>query len=154
KGLDRATNPSGFIQFVTRAKWILDPADSENFAGNLTGNTIPGPLSGGVAPPPRTVLGQMSQCDDHVPSNGIGAQGAVQNTQANLHGLILGPTGSANSTVTLFHTAAAPTALCPAGGKIDHGFMLNWANASTATTAQDDIANFFKDGTLPPASRP
>ncbi|MCA1825728.1 MAG: hypothetical protein LC689_02165 [Myxococcales bacterium] len=153
---DKETHPSGFIQFVTVAKWILDPADPENFAGNLLTNTIPSPLSGGVAPPGRTALSQMSQCDDHVPSTGLISTSppATFNTQANLTGLILGLPPSTTSGATLFKTtAAADPAFCPAGGEIDHGFLLDWTNnAPAATAAQDDATKFFKDGTLPPAT--
>jgi hypothetical protein len=144
-GKDKTSNPSGFIQFVTATKWILDPADPENFAQNLLTNTIPGPLSGGVAPPGRTAIQQISNCDDHVPTS----------FQVNLASLLkLGPTGPTTSTTTLFTAATAPSAFCPTGGQIDHGFLLNWSNSATATAAQDDIANFLKDGTLPPPTRP
>ncbi|MGZ6142783.1 MAG: hypothetical protein ACXWLM_05570, partial [Myxococcales bacterium] len=139
------SNASGYLQFLTVAKWILDPADPENFARNLLTNTIPGPLSGGVAPPGRTALQQISLCDDHVPTG-------FQLNLASLTGL--GPVDATHSTTTLFETGAAATTACPTGHGIEHGFLLDWAVPATATSAQDDFANFFKDGTLPPPSRP
>ena len=146
RNLDKETHPAAYIQFLTTAKWVLDPADPENFAQNLLTNTIPGPLSGGVAPPARTAIQQFAQCDDHVPTA----------FQVNLAALIgLGPTGPTTSTTTLFHTSAAPDpATCPTGGQIAHGFLNDWSAATTATNAQDDVANFFAAGTLPPPTRP
>src|SRR5205807_1302920 len=113
--------------FVTSAKWILDPMDPENFAQNLLTNTIPGPLSGGVAPPGRTAIQQISQCDDHVPTP----------FQVNLASLLkLGPTSSTTSTVTLFtDSTSAPSAFCPTGGKIEHGFLLDWDTGNNGTGA-------------------
>src|SRR5439155_15556285 len=71
KGLDKATNPSGYLQFVNTAKWILDPAEPLNFAQHLIVDTLsfPAPLSAlAPAPATRPTLGQWALCDDTVPN--------------------------------------------------------------------------------------
>ncbi|HEY6908537.1 MAG TPA: hypothetical protein VI356_04150 [Myxococcales bacterium] len=132
-----APGSAAFLQFVQVAKWVLDPADPENFAENLARKTLPSPLLGGAAPPPRPVLGQMALCDQVVPNA----------FSLNLYGEAgLPTTGGANSAAASFTTfAAGPGAACP-GNAVDHAFLL----ASPA--AQSDIADFFL-GTPPPPLR-
>src|SRR5262249_17063774 len=74
-GIDRVTNPSGFLQFLTVAKTVIDPADPINFAGHLTANTLPnllpplgGNVNGTVPQTPKQVLTQIANCDDVVPN--------------------------------------------------------------------------------------
>ncbi len=153
--LDKATNPSGYLQFLTVAKWVIDPADPLNFAAVLAANTLPfpDPTLNAIAPAPATrpTISQMAVCDDTVP-NGFTLQ---------LQGLIgLGPKTSSTGTATTFASAVSPpSTACPSGGAVKHGFITNWKDyPSTATSpitlqAQDDIAAFFSAGTLPPNSR-
>lgn len=140
------SNSSGYLQFLTTAKWVLDPADPENFAQNISASTIPSPLSGGVAPPGRGTLQQISVCDDHVPTT----------YQLNLASLLgLGPADASHSTASLWSALTAPSATCSTGGQIEHGFLLDWNVPAVAGQAQDDFANFFVSSTnLPPPARP
>jgi hypothetical protein len=149
KGLDRASNPSGYLQFLTVAKWVLDPAEPLNFAPNLAANTIsfPAPLAGLVpAPATRPVIGQMALCD--------GTVGNPFNLE--LYQLIgLGPASASVGTMTTFVKGGA--ASCPTNA-VTHGFITGWATWGTGPTsitqqAQDDIAAFFAAGTLPPNLR-
>jgi hypothetical protein len=149
KGLDKASNPSGYVQFLTVSKWVIDPAEPLNFAANLTANTIsfPAPLSGLVpAPAARPVIGQMALCD-----------GTVRNPfNLELYQLIgLGPLNASAGTMTTFVKGGA--ASCPTNA-VNHGFITDWATWGTTASsitlqAQDDIAAFFAAGTLPPNLR-
>ncbi len=74
-GIDRATQPDKFLQFITVAKTVLDPADPANFAGHITANNLPNlltPLGGnpnGTIPQaPKQVLIQVANCDQVVPN--------------------------------------------------------------------------------------
>lgn len=150
KGLDKASNPSGYLQFLTVAKWVIDPAEPLNFAQNLTSNTLsfPAPLSAlAPAPASRPVIGQFALCDKSVPNP----------FNLELYKLIgLGPVTASTGTVTTF--VAHGGASCPANA-VDHGFLLEWGTYGTDPTtsitlqAQDDIAAFFSSGTLPPNLR-
>lgn len=137
---------AAFLQFVQVAKWVLDPADPVNYAVNLVQQPLPGPLSGGAAPPPRSVLGQMALCDSTVPNA----------FSLNLYGDAGLPTnGGANTAATSFTTfVAGGAAACPANA-VHHVFLLDWATygASITPQSQDDIAAFFLAGTPPPSSR-
>ena len=136
------------LRFLQVAKWILDPADPENFAANLSAQTLPSPISGNVAPPPRAVLGQLALCDPTVPNP----------FNLNLYGLSgLGPSAGepGKGTVTTF--VAGGGGACPANAVL-HGFLTGWVDygsgaASIVQQAQDDIADFFTAGVLPPSTR-
>jgi hypothetical protein len=124
------------------AKWVIDPADPENFAQHLLANTLPGPLSGGAAPPAKKIIGQMALCDGTVPNA----------FNLNLYGLIgLGPVDASHSTQTTFFKGATATPSCPTNAA-PHGFLLDWTNSATlAGAGQTDITGFFADtSVLPP----
>ena len=145
-GITRGT--ARYLAFVNVAKWVLDPSDPENFAANLTTNTLPGPLSGGVAPPARAVMGQLALCDTVVPN-----PFSLDLYAATGLGPILATSGT--GTVTTF--LASNNVTCPAGA-VAHDFLTNWATYTQAPTsitlkAQDDIAAFFTAGTLPPVTQ-
>jgi hypothetical protein len=129
-----ADGSADFLQFVQVAKWALDPADPENFAQNLSQQTLPSPLSGGAAPPPRSLIGQMALCDDVVPNA----------FNLNLYGLAgLPTTGGANSGAASFTTfVSGAGSACP-DNTVNHSFLL------TSPAAQDDIAAFLVAGTPP-----
>jgi pimeloyl-ACP methyl ester carboxylesterase len=139
---------SKYLVFINVAKWILDPSDPENFAANLTTNTLPGPLSGGVAPPARAVMGQLALCDTVVPNP----------FSLNLYAATgLGPILATSGTGTVTTFIASNNASCPAGA-VAHDFLTNWATYGPAATsitlkAQDDIAAFFSLGTQPPVTQ-
>lgn len=144
-GIEQGT--PAYLRFLQVAKWILDPADPENFAAHLSARTLPSPLSGNTAPPPRAVLGQLALCDGTVPNA----------FSLNLYGLAgLGPSAAqpGKGTVTTF---VANGSSCPANA-VDHGFLGAWGTygqgaTSIARQAQEDIASFFTAGTLPPSIR-
>ena len=147
KGLDKASNPAGYLQFLTVAKWIVDPADPINFAQNLAANTIPfgAPQLNALVPAPasRPVIGQMALCDKTVPN------------QFNLELYELIGLGPASNTLTVFVNHGGVS--CPANA-VNHGFITDWADWGTGSTsivtqAQDDIGAFFANGTLPPNLR-
>jgi hypothetical protein len=137
-GLGIAPGSAAFLQFVQVAKWVLDPADPENFARNLSQQTLPSPLLGGAAPMPRSILGQMALCDSVVPNA----------FSLNLYGEAGLPTaGGANSQTASFTTFLSGVgAQCP-GNAVDHGFLL------ATPDAQNDIAGFFLTDTPPPPQR-
>ena len=148
--LDKASNPSGFLQFLTLAKWVIDPADPINFSQNLASNTIPfgnAQLAALVpAPAKRPVIGQMALCDATV-TNPWNLE-LYQN-------IGLGPATASTGTLTTF--VAGGAANCPANA-VPHAFLLKWgvfgtASSSITLQAQDDIAAFFSSGTLPPNLR-
>ncbi len=144
---------AAYLQFVNVAKWVLDPADPENFAQHLLANTLPSPILGGAAPAAKKVLGQFALCDNTVPNP----------FNLNLYGLIgLGPVDASHSTTTTFFAGATTTPSCPTNA-VKHGFILDWkdypnATATTGTgitqAGQDDITAFFSDtSVLPPPAR-
>jgi hypothetical protein len=159
---------AGYLQFLTVAKWVLDPADPINFAVNLSTQTLPSPLSGGVAPPARAVMAQLSNCDLVVPNPFTAHLGGLSG---------LGPTGGGTSTLSVFirsgsyatigqsacvaGTTPVPEA-APGGGSVPHGILTSWGvvggtvNAGLnllTRQAQGDIAAFLTQGTKPPAVR-
>jgi hypothetical protein len=137
------------LKFLQVAKWILDPADPENFAVNLSAQTLASPLSGNVAPPARAILGQLALCDTTVPNA----------FNLNLYGLAgLGPSASQTGKGTVTTFTAGVGSSCPAN-LVEHDFLTRWVTYGQGATsitqqAQDDIAAFFLGGTLPPSTRP
>ncbi|HUJ25285.1 MAG TPA: hypothetical protein VLW85_04650, partial [Myxococcales bacterium] len=75
---------AAYLQFIQVAKWVLDPADLENFAGHVLANPLPNILvdqTGATAQSPKRALAQMALCD-----------GTVTNTwSANLYTLMGSP---------------------------------------------------------------
>jgi hypothetical protein len=150
---------AAYLQFLNVAKWVLDPADPENFGQNLLRNTIPSPLSGNVAPPAKKVMSQMALCDHTVPNT----------WSANLYTLIglpfnASPTDNNTTSAahTLFFAGATATPTCNTNA-VKHGFLLDWTDyppgAACNTTpaacnitqnGQDDIAGFFADTAVAP----
>jgi hypothetical protein len=144
-----------YLQFLTVAKWVLDPADPINFAQRVTTNTLPNLIKSGLPPPlnadpmvPKKVLGQMAACDATVPNP----------FTAEMFGLLgLGPDATGGTTTfEQFVSASGHTTACP-GGVVKHGFLGDWVDypagaASIAQQGQDDIAAFFATDTHPPAT--
>jgi hypothetical protein len=74
-GLHITKGTPQYLQFLTVAKTILDPADPANFAGHITANNLPNlltPLGGNpngtIAQVPKKVLMQVAFCDQVVPN--------------------------------------------------------------------------------------
>jgi hypothetical protein len=152
-GINRATDPAGFLRFLAVAKTVLDPADPINFAGRITENPLPNLLVNPVVNQlPKSALVQIANCDQTVPNafNFIYA--------ANLKRSPLPPNGTAG-TVTLFTgtgTVPLPVEGDCTGTPMEHGFLLDWRRAPAVTkvlTAQSDLAAFLKSDTLPPSIR-
>jgi hypothetical protein len=167
-----APGTAAYLQFLNVSKWILDPADPVNFATNLIANPLASPLSGGVAPPGRKVLAQISNCDLTVPN--------PFNLEADkLTGL--GPTSSSTSTLEILTnsgdyssigqtscavtsgstTVPVPEAVAGAGA-VPHGILLDWGVVGGAVNAtlkaltlqlQTDFQAFLSSDTQPPPVR-
>ena len=173
-GLGIAPGTADYLKFINVAKWIVDPAEPLNVAGNILGGTKPTlpdlifSLSG-APQADKKVLFQAATCDQTIPnafnyhlssnigSGGIGAAGALA--------------GSSNST---FASAQAPSASCATGGYVHHGFITarGWSVTNYGTLAagfsdfaateysfENLLANkagataaeFLKSGTIPGA---
>ena len=144
-GIDRAKDPAKFLQFLTVAKTVLDPADPINFVGHLTNpdTMLPDLLTnaGGTVPQiPKTILSQIANCDDTVPNpfNFLYASNA---------GLGPLPPSGVPGTVQLFvgsgFDAQNPT-VCSPTTAIEHGFFTDFLNPPVTDKAQADLASFLK----------
>ena len=150
-GIDKAKDPAGYLQFLSVAKWILDPADPINFAQYLKLKPLPNLLAnpnGSVPQTAKKVLGQRAQCDSTVPD-------LFEVLLANNIGL--SPLSQTTATVTVFTTdqsfttplTCPPFAASPGAGVVSHAFLTNFTNVSLTNQAQADIANFFLTDALP-----
>ncbi len=152
---------SKYLQFLSVAKLVLDPADPVNYAGHLTANTLPDLLT---TPPslqvPKKILTQAALCDQTVPNTwnyvldanagtgpmpgfpGFGGPGTFQL----FFKLVGGPP-------TQQQINDAITACAVPGGvsdnAVEHGFLLDWTSASITGQAQADAANFVVSDTAP-----
>ena len=158
-GLGIAPGSPAYLQFLTTAKWILDPAEPANFSGRLAANTLPNLLAAGLPPPlnsspmvAKKVMGQMASCDTTVPN--------AFNLLQYLHiGLGRDASSTTNGTLTQFISPSTISASCP-GGVVRHGFVGDWQTypastpgGSIAQQGQDDIAAFFAADVHPPLQR-
>jgi hypothetical protein len=157
---------SKYLQFLSVAKLILDPADPVNFAGHLTANTLPNLLASvppGTSPPPqdaKKVLTQAALCDQTVPNTWNYVLDAVAGTGP--MPLIDASFGAPGTFQLYFQTVGGPPTLqqvsaeiahCGVPGNtspnaVKHGFLANWGSAATQL-AQTDAANFVVSDTLP-----
>jgi hypothetical protein len=148
-------NTPEYLQFLQVAKWVLDPAESINFAGRLLGDaahpTLPNLLATGSPPQAgKRVLGQLAVCDNVVPN------------PFNL--LLFNVAGLAPSTANKFQvfktitTPQSPSGFCvlPSPfdtGAVAHGFLLDHGltaggaanNVELSRLARVDAANFLAD---------
>ena len=147
KGCD-ITDRSGYLTFLLVAKWILDPAEPINVAGNLLGGTakptLPDILSSSsplntnhvvVPQAAKTVLGQLAYCDGTVPNP----------FNLELFGQVgLGPKSATTSTVSLFANphSADPTLLNCAGDFVSHSFPVNWGVSVTGVDTTTGLPTF------------
>jgi len=153
---------SQYLQFLVVAKTVLDPADPVNFAGHLTGNTLPNLLadqSGGTPQAAKKVLAQAANCDATVPNpfNLILAENF--NTAPPTSPATVGPLPSsaaffapgAVGSFQLFTGAGfnpANFGTCSTGA-LEHGFLTDWTNNLSTFNAQSDISAFVLHDTLP-----
>lgn len=139
---------SQFIQFLTVAKTILDPADPINFMGHLTDkdhmlpNLLPplgGNPNGTVPQSPKTILSQAAQCDNTVPNpfNFLYASNVGSLTP-------LPPTGAAGTFQLFVSSDTTTSSFCPTGGAVSHGFLTDFSKPAVAGKAQTDLASFLK----------
>jgi hypothetical protein len=151
-GIDKASNPAGFLQFLVVAKTILDPADPINFAGHLTDptKTLPDLLHGGTTlQAPKKILTQVAYCDDTVPN----PFNLVHSSNIGVGPLPTGGTffdgsGGGKGTFQLFVGAGFDPSKfkdpCTATttGTVPHGFLLIAPTGSLGEKAQNAIASF------------
>ncbi len=155
-GLGIVPGTAKYLQFLTVAKTVLDPAEPVNFAGHLQSNTLPNLLGTGNQIP-KAVLAQAAFCDQVVPNPFNFILDANAGT-----GPLLGATGFGGpGTFELFYKGTAPPTpaalgACPAPGgtnipasAVSHGFLTDWADTAMTTQAQLDAAKFLLAGTQP-----
>ena len=176
-GLGITPGTAAYLQFLTVAKTILDPADPVNFAGHLTANTLPnllpplgGKTDGTVLQTPKKILMQVANCDQVVPNPfGLVWASNIAFASAPPGGPL--PTGpaffapGATGTFQLFvghdfnpadfgkaakctdTTAAGALTLNRGGG---HGHLISFENSLTLA-AQNDLASFVMTGNPVPS---
>lgn len=158
-----------YFQFLLVAKWVLDPAEPVNVAGNLLGDadhpTLPDLLASMPSQAGKKVLGQLAACDTTVP-NAFNLE---------LGGLIgLAPVSMTASTLELFVNTNDAGGSCPLGvaatspGTVPNGFFTSWGISvdsmgmtsedtsvqQLTKIAQDQSAAFLTDPTqLPPPTQ-
>jgi hypothetical protein len=163
-GLGIAPGTSAYLQFLSVAKTILDPADPVNYAGHLTSHTLPnllpplgGATDGSVAQAPKKVLTQLAFCDQVVP-NPFSLIWASTAGTGPLPGMAT--FGGPGTFELFFRGTQVPTQAdllaCPAPGgspipasAVSHGFLTDWTDAVITGKAQLDAASFLSAGTLP-----
>jgi hypothetical protein len=158
-GLGIAPGTSAYLQFLSVAKTILDPADPVNYLGHLSANTLPnllpplgGALDGSKPQSAKTVLDQIAFCDQTVPNPW---QYVFAHT-AGAEPLPVQSTFGGPGTFQLFFRgsgvpSASDLAACPAPGGADlppsavsHGFLTDWRSSpAMARKAQTDAAAFL-----------
>jgi hypothetical protein len=166
-GINKVTNPSGYLQFLTVAKTVLDPADPINFAGHLTANTLPnlltplgGNSNGSVPQTAKKILTQIAYCDNTVPnpfnlihSSNIGV-GPTPAVGAAFFG---GGTGTFQLFVNTGFTANEFGQDCAGAGlvgTVSHGFLLDFIVPTLTGKAQTDAAKFLTAATDATAQQP
>jgi hypothetical protein len=139
-----------YLKLLQMAKWVLDPAEPANYARYVVPGSLPSPFS--FAPfdttplnafwgtqPARSVLAQMSLCDDTVPN--------PQNlTYVGMLGLAAPatPATSTNGRVQLFSQTTAMQ--CPPASPSDavtHGNIIDFATPSLTGLAQSYMGDFL-----------
>ena len=155
---------SKYLQFLSVAKLVLDPADPVNFAGHLTANNLPNLLTTPVSTQaPKRILTQAALCNQTVPNtwNYVLAANAGSAPLP-----LVDPTfGTGTGTFQLFARANGSPATIPAAIQacgvpgatsphaVAHGFLADWSFSPAATLqAQSDAADFVLSPTFLPNS--
>ncbi len=150
-GIDRGTE--AYLRFLIVAKMVLDPADPINFAGHITGRTLPNLLadpSGGVRQAPKAALFQVANCDQVVPNPfSFLAASNIPVGPLPTDASFFAPGGRGTFQLfvdTPFDPATFGTCT---SGVVEHGFLTDWITPSLTVTAQRDIADFVMLGINP-----
>lgn len=155
-----APGTASYLQFLTVAKTVLDPADPINFAGHLTANTLPNLLpplggnpNGSVAQAAKKLLTQMANCDLTVPNPfgllaaSTAATGPLPSTPTFFSP---GATGTFQLFVTSpFDPASFGTCTPLPGSAVTHAFLTDWRVPSLTLNAQTDVGNFVMHDVAP-----
>jgi hypothetical protein len=166
-GLGIVPGTAKYLQFLTVAKTVLDPAEPVNFAGHLQSKTLLNLLGPAFDDPlvpghqkPKAVLTQAAYCDQVVPNPFNLILDANAGTKP-LPGAPVLPGdpvfGVDPGTFELFYSGApVDLTTCPAPGgtnipasAVSHGFFTDWTITTMTSTAQFDAARFLLAGTLP-----
>jgi hypothetical protein len=166
-GMGIAPGTSAYLQFLAVAKLILDPADPVNYAGHLTGDTLPnlflppnGNRNGLVPQDAKKVLTQAALCDQVVPNTwsyvldanaGTGPLPGFPGfgTDAGTFQLFAAP-GSDPTTIGEAITACGVPGVTT-DHAVEHGFFTDWANDVMTLAAQTAAADFVVSDTAPPS---
>ncbi len=163
-GLGIVPGTAKYLQFLTVAKTVLDPAEPVNFAGHLQSKTLVNllgpPFDDGTGhQKTKAVLAQAAFCDQVVPN----PFNIILDANAGTGPLpIPGSTSFGGpGNFELFYKGTAPPTpaalgACPAPGgtnipasAVSHGFLTDWADTAMTTQAQLDAAKFLLAGTQP-----
>jgi hypothetical protein len=163
-GLGIVPGTAKYLQFLTVAKTVLDPAEPVNFAGHLQSKTLPNLFGaqfddGTGHQKTKAVLAQAAFCDQVVPN----PFSLILDANAGTGPLpIPGSTSFGGpGNFELFYKGTAPPTpaalgACPAPGgtsipasAVSHGFLTDWSDTAMTTQAQLDAAKFLLAGTLP-----
>ncbi|HEX3476022.1 MAG TPA: hypothetical protein VHT91_13445 [Kofleriaceae bacterium] len=178
-GLGITKGTPQYLQFLTVAKTILDPADPVNFAGHLTANTLPDLLANPNRQVPQAakkVLIQVANCDQVVPNpfglvwsstlafaNPASPVGPLPNTPAFFApgstgtfqlfaGKNFNPADFGNPTKCNDGTAAGNILVGqPPTPSGGHGFLLSFERPDLTLAAQANLASFMMTGNPVPS---
>ncbi len=150
-GIEKGT--SDYLKFLAVSMTVGDPAESLNYVGHLTANTLPNLLvdqTGATPQAPKKVLMQAAYCDDSVP-NAFNFLFASNGRSGPL------PTGASffapggTGTFQLFVSPGfdPSTFGSCSNGAVEHGFLTDWVTPSLTANAQRDIAGFVMTDTNP-----
>jgi hypothetical protein len=181
RGLNITKGTPQYLQFLTVAKTILDPADPVNFAGHLTASTLPDLLANPNRQVPQAakkVLIQVANCDQVVP-NPFGLVWSSTLAFANL----ASPVGPLPNTPAFFAPGSTGTFQLFAGHDFKaadfgnptkctdttaagnllvgqppnqtpsggHGFLLSFEHPDLSAAAQANLASFMMTGNPVPS---
>jgi dienelactone hydrolase len=151
-GIDRSKVPTDplvaaeYLQTLTVAKWILDPADPINYAKNVT-TKLASPLTaslGAAAHATTDAFGQLAKCDQVVPN----ATTVVNGVPLPYGDLLLHLGGIP----TTLYTSASATDNCVSHGVLYDTFAAVSGGTSIGGQVRTDAANFLLTPFSPPAT--
>lgn len=151
-GIDRSRVPTDplvaaeYLQTLTVAKWILDPADPINYAANVT-TKLPSPLTaslGAAAHATTDAFGQLAKCDQVVPN----ATTVVNGVPLPYGDLLL----HLGDIPTTLYTSASATDGCVSHGVLYDTFAAVSGGTSIGEQVRTDAASFLLTPFSPPAT--
>lgn len=178
-GLGITPGTPQYLQFLTVAKTVLDPADPVNFAGHITASTLPDFIANSNLTVPQAakkVLIQVANCDQVVPSpfglvwssnlafaNLTSPLGPLPNdptffamdaggnfTTKGTFQLFVGKDFNRMDPTTCTNTTAAGLLSNDITGGGGHGFLLTFEHPDLTAAAQGSIASFMTSTQLNP----